>query len=261
MKQETPDMEQGANMTRQTPMLFNADMIEALLDGRKTETRRVLKPQPSTFEISPGKTCDIHPLKIEGESRSRIAMGFNGSGVLTDQKCSAEIGDLIWVRENWRVGAWRTEHWAREIGECDAEIAIDYPANDHARREWLKGDDPKMMLRLVEQSRWDAKKSGLAQQNERCEYSGWPPGESPCRVRPSIHMPKWDSRLTLRVSGYGIERLQDIDVAGSKAEGVQPAEYASRAPYRNGFSELWQDIHGPDAWAQNPWVEAVKFEV
>jgi hypothetical protein len=106
--------------------------------------------------------------------------------------------------------------------------------------------------------------------------------------RPSIHMPKRASRLTLIVTGYRIERLHDIDEAGAIAEGVEevsakwpPNEaddfegapypsYADYGPNANGcfagpgaarlsYMKLWNAINGPDAWAANPWVEVTSY--
>jgi hypothetical protein len=269
-------MERGANMTRQIPMLFSPAMIEALLAGRKTETRRILKPQPESFATSPGVECEIYPLHIEGETRPRIAMGKDGSGVLTAQKCRCAPGDLIWVREGWRIGAWRTEQWSRGPGECDADVAIDYLADNYARKEWLQGDDPEMMLRLVDQSRADAETDGRFKPDAEFQYC-WPPGDSPCRKRPSIHMPKFASRLTLRVTGHNIERLHDISSRSCLAEGVQPvqeilqaisaahSEKHRRDEYHRAhvaaYRSLWNRINGADAWDANPWVTVTKFEV
>lgn len=254
---------------RQIPMLFSPAMIEALLAGRKTETRRILKPQPESFYTSPGVECEIHPLHVEGETRSRIAMGKDGSSFFTTQKCRAEVGDLIWVREGWRIGAWRTEPWSCGPGECDADVAIDYLADNYARKEWLQGDDPEMMLRLMDQSRADAYVDGRLKPDAEFQYC-WPPGDSPCRKRPSIHMPKFASRLTLRVTSYGIERLHDIRIDGLIGEGA-PIEEKWDGMCLGGFNELiaprewyrrlWNSINGPDAWPANPWVDVTKFEV
>lgn len=85
------------------------------------------------------------------------------------------------------------------------------------------------------------------------------------RWRPSIHMPRWASRLTLIVTDVRVQRLQDISEADARAEGCQPHKMGTaRNPsesYHLGFSDLWNSLHGPDAWDANPWVCALIFDV
>lgn len=82
------------------------------------------------------------------------------------------------------------------------------------------------------------------------------------RLRPSIHMPRWASRLTLVVDDVRVQRLQDISEADAIAEGCpgfvsHDGEYGE--PPREDFHDLWNSIHGPDAWVANPWVVALTF--
>lgn len=85
----------------------------------------------------------------------------------------------------------------------------------------------------------------------------------PLRWRPSIHMPRWASRITLEVTGVRVERLQDISDADAKAEGA-PMSWASAqyrgGTWRQGFSDLWRQINGPDSWDANPFVWVVSFK-
>lgn len=87
------------------------------------------------------------------------------------------------------------------------------------------------------------------------------------RWRPSIHMPRWASRLTLEVTSVRVERLLSISEEDARAEGVQPHEYAycaEDARYRMSFARLWDSINGERAgcaWKANPWVWVVGFEV
>lgn len=81
------------------------------------------------------------------------------------------------------------------------------------------------------------------------------------RPRPSIHMPRWASRITLEVTGVRVERLQDISEADALAEGVSAILYEMRrATPRCDFQALWQSINGPDSWAANPWVWVIEFK-
>lgn len=90
------------------------------------------------------------------------------------------------------------------------------------------------------------------------------------KPKPSIHMPRWASRLTLEVTEVRVERLQDISEADAKAEGCERAitlgelidhQCTTGATYRLGYSALWDQINGDGAWEANPWVWAVSFRV
>ena len=92
------------------------------------------------------------------------------------------------------------------------------------------------------------------------------------RWRPSIHMPRWASRILLEITAVRVERLQDISEADARAEGVtdggclncgepEPCACAQPAPdARDSFCRLWQSINGPGSWADNPWVWIVEFK-
>lgn len=91
--------------------------------------------------------------------------------------------------------------------------------------------------------------------------------------RPSIHMPRWASRITLEVTAVRVERLQDISEADAQAEGVIPKWEPgcsgrlmdafggfSFRPAASAYAELWEQINGPGAWDANPWVWVVEFK-
>jgi hypothetical protein len=266
------------------PIIFSAPMVRALLAGTKTQTRRVLKPQPTLNEAGlwrypPDSVCDGDPKKW--------VKRFGGFCQTDDDGLKSFLapvgkrnflpyapGDRLYVREAWRVGAWRAEHFPRGDAECGAEVAIDYLADGFARREWLRGGDPDVMLRLLEQSRKDA--SGSGAQKDAAGVFHWEPGSSPCRWRPSIHMPRWASRITLTVTEVRVQRLQEITEADAVAEGAEVARgihgldggvmVKTDSPYVFAtpgcwYRELWNSLHGPDAWDTNPWVGAYSFTV
>jgi len=87
--------------------------------------------------------------------------------------------------------------------------------------------------------------------------------------RPSIHMPRWASRITLEITGVRVERLQDINQADAQAEGAPPShpsidqisrEFGYPDFPRSWYAQLWEEINGPGSWAQNPWVWVVEFK-
>ncbi len=232
-------------MTRQIPMLFSPAMVEALLAGRKTETRRILNPQPETYQNDAGETCDIYPFKVEGQTRSRIASGFGGSGVITTQECRAEVGDLIWVKEShYAFGYWKTTDKLTKKTQKPKRVFVRNSA--------------KPVL-------FEAPADVVTGQPE--QRSGW-------YKRSSLFLPKLESRLTLRVTGFNIELLHQITNTGAVDEGcdVKATDPILGTPLTfGGFNEyvtalewyrrLWNTINGADAWDANPWVDVTKFDV
>lgn len=211
------------------PILFSAPMIHALLEGRKTQTRRVLKPQPA------------------GMTRATLDQfgdwWTTGKQEHTFTPPKYRLNDRLWVREAWRVGAWRYSH---------GTIALDYC--DGPRKEWLEVEDGDLHCRLIDQSREDARKAGVNLNDGYHEYT-WQVGDSPCRWRPSFHMPRWASRLTLPVTDVWVQRLQDISEADAIAEGIEPwgiatwKDYTANGPThvklkaRDSFRTLWDSIN------------------
>jgi len=237
------------------PIIFSAPMIRALLEGRKTQTRRMLK-------------CRKGVTLADFEQGEPHASGIGNWMRLDREKIQEprfKAGDRLWVRENWRVGAW---------DEDDGCIAVDYC--DGPRREWLEIPDDydgEKFNRL-----WISTCDELSAKGIDTDKDGkyhWKPGASPCRWRPSIHMPRWASRLTLIVEGVKIERLQEISEADAVAEGIRETEAPAKDGMRHfgidgpgglptarlAFFELWTAINGAESYRANPWVAAISFRV
>lgn len=100
------------------------------------------------------------------------------------------------------------------------------------------------------------------------------------KLRPSMFMPRWASRITLEITSVRVERLQDISEADALAEGIVecPIPADDEGPRRIGYMvgpddgksglsvtpiqayrDLWESINGPESWAANPWVWAIEF--
>lgn len=80
--------------------------------------------------------------------------------------------------------------------------------------------------------------------------------------RPSIHMQRWASRITLEITAVRVERLQGISEEDAVKEGVVPFAASRHTPanFRDGFTVLWQSIHGPGSWGANPFVWVLEFK-
>ncbi len=209
------------------PILFSGPMIRALLAGTKTQTRRVVKPQPDVdarfFDL------DV-AINMKGEPAGLAAWFLESNdGGLPPVFCPyGQPGDRLWVRETWR----------RDIDKADGARLVQYRADDaivEAPRTYFDLPSP-----------------------------GW---------IPSIHMPRWASRITLEVAGVRVERLQDISEADAQAEGITPLpNHPGRwlSDHRPGlnfpsavaaYRDLWEQINGPESWSENPHVWVVEFRL
>lgn len=198
---------------KERPILFSDEMVRAILEGRKTQTRRVVKQQ------------DVL------DSRNEVGV-WDGPGEVGEWEVSrcpyGQAEDRLWVREAWAKC---------QIKECcDGPVAY--------RASWLRG------------------------MAAHCEgYTKW---------KPSIHLPRWASRITLEITGVRVERLQDISEADAGAEGIDaPAEFSGMGPDGpieneaaygwhpvDAFAELWDSINKDRgySWESNPWVWVVNFK-
>lgn len=206
------------------PILFSAPMIRALLYGRKTQTRRVMKPQPIGFWGKLTEDCII-PGVIEGPRDHFWRCPYG------------KPGDLLWVREAICIGY--------DLGDGSA-TAIPFDGCEKFRKAFYRAtDDDK-------------------------------PDEAKRPWRPSIHMPRWASRLTLRITGVRVQRIETISqddavaegppcwICGGRVDGLSENEcgcFHSRTEAGPSFAHLWDSINGAGSFDSSPWVWALGFEV
>jgi len=212
------------NTMKAHPILFSAAMIRALIDGNKTQTRRVVKPQPEPNDKWEGGWF------INGKKSSFSIKHFNRFAEL-DICPYGNPGDLLWVRETFQ-GPLIDEDAGMPEGTYTQKYCV-YRADVDNAPEFRDCDDNL----------------------KNC----W---------KPSIFMPRWASRLTLRITGVRVERLQEISEGDAKTEGapfelgaLESTILGAKAKYRSGFCRLWQSINGADSWELNPWVWVIEFEV
>ncbi len=180
------------------PIFFSAPMVRAILDGRKTQTRRLIKRGALRTMLDAGVPCDVL------------------SAPMNDHLWLYRPGDLLWVRETFSYST------------VSYSIA------------------PSGTLPLI----W-------------CWADGNPDDGDWSRPKPSIHMPRWASRITLRVTATRIERLQEISEEDAMAEGVVAFREVGREhaePHRLNFQLTWNSLHGPGSWESNPEVVVLTFE-
>ena len=193
--------------TKERPILFSAPMVRALLDGSKTQTRRLVKPQPDIVFAGPIPGAGIcGKYTHDDEKHGRLGVHI---------PCPyGQPGDRLWVRENFA-------HIYRDnsLPERRSFEDVAYMANGHSI--------------------------------DIGAYGSW---------KPSIHMPRWASRITLEISSVRVERLQDITRGDAMAEGCPFPNMAQGNDPRQWYEQLWGEINGPDSWATNPWVWAIEFK-
>lgn len=228
---------------KERPILFSAPMVRALLDGSKTQTRRVVKYQPPE-DIAPPihveryapVTIDRHGDEVPG---AEIFGAYDESGEWGTKCPYGEPGHHLWVRESLKA----------DYDESGYILGYAYSADGakvarcHGLAEWAS--DGMAFAHL-------ARPGGV----------------------PSIHMPRWASRITLEITGVRAERLQDISEADAIAEGIDSRPHAGsdRAIWRvygtvdtytsdpvSSYQSLWESINGDGSWAANPWVWCVEF--
>ena len=214
------------------PIIFNGEMVRAILEERKTQTRRVIKSQPlypglekMVYTLHPFAPSSVKGTPAEGIN---IALEENvwchedwvGNIVGVQGKCPYGVpGDRLWVRETFFYDG------------TDNPPGIHYRASaNQADEEWFKEE-------------------------------GW-------KWKPSIFMPRKFSRITLEITNIRVERVQDITPADYRAEGIStfyPAKMNSldvEPMYRQRWIDLWDSINAKKhLWESNPWVWIIEFKV
>ena len=231
-------------MSRVLPILFNTEMVQAILEGRKTVTRRVVRYKHDNTEMKMrtdkyGTRLIEIQKNIEGETHGKHPDGSSWQKLLPyiEKSPPCKTGDTLYVRETWNL--------AYEMDGNDQII-------EGTGRYVYYADDPMPFTHWVD-----------AGTGEHKDFMPW---------RPSIHMPKDAARIWLKVTNVRAERLQDIDDDGARAEGVNWKngknigwkEKMQRTAVER-FAEIWDStIKRSDieryGWDANPWVWIIEFE-
>lgn len=208
-------------------MIFNGEMVRAILDGRKTQTRRIMNIQPEHSGLGLRLVIDSKNGRDNGKyfwSQSD-ACGLKARSKVFGCPYGA-VGDRIWVRETFQGPLFdyeQMESYLEDSSKFEKPEFCQYAADGKPAPEYYDADD-----------------------NLR---HGW---------RPSIHMPRWASRILLEITDVRVERLRSMSQDDARAEGV----IAASGPMEAGlaFRELWDSIYGEESWAANPWVWVIEFK-
>lgn len=218
---------------KERPVIFNGEMVRAIIDGRKTQTRRVMKVQPESSGFGLRFITESLNNRDTGKyfwSQSD-ACGINRPRSKPFACPFGQVGDRLWVREAYQGPLFnfdQMETYLEDTSKFERPEFCEYRADGGKTPEYYDADD-------------------------NLRY-GW---------KPSIHMPRWASRILLEITGVRVERLNDITHEDAKAEGccygrgggvpdfaVTPADH---------FPTLWASIYGVENWRANPWVWVIEF--
>ena len=221
--------------SKEKPILFSCPMVRAILEGCKTQTRRLIKPAKSQDWLTAEVLGEVVQMVDRGDGWWAMSVddrqpGPHGTcpGHIGSVRAPYQVGDILWVRETMKRGVVGWEYAADgSLVRLDLEHQTEMLAWAHHKKQ------------------------------DHCV---------------SIHMPRWASRITLEVTEVRAQRLNDISEEDAKAEGCQPWQYdpmqpmttgemGAAAPYRGGYACLWDEINEERAtWKSNPWVWAYTFK-
>ncbi len=236
------------------PILFSAPMVRALLDGTKTQTRRLMvgpgahkgskfadTKQWSRIEAD-GTWIGWYPgFSTQEKADAFTQRAYKGGGV----QCPYGVaGDRLWVRETWQHADWTEDGmpWIRYA----ADGAVRFIEGHKVPESWGE--------RLTD--RWaDLSDPANVAIDGKAADRKW---------RPSIFMPPWASRITLEITEVRVQRLQDISEADAEAEGIQflrehPDSDETLTAHQL-YKVIWEHINGAGSWGANPWVWALTFK-
>ncbi|WP_245127239.1 hypothetical protein [Klebsiella pneumoniae] len=224
-------------------MIFNGEMVRAILDGRKTQTRRIVKGTDGAVKFC--KEWDINGEEIFVVLGEKDHTGMNP--VLGALSCPfGAVGDRIWVREAFRV---------------------------HSRAT----DVATLVYKASERNSW-------TEQTHRVPVAVCNKPATPEKWTPSLHMPRWASRILLEITDVRVERLNAISPEDAESEGLERTNFTGFGdepglpsypepdvyfdPLKKqwkeyppeAFAGLWESIYGEGSWLANPWVWVIEFK-
>lgn len=226
-----------AIVPRSRPIPLKPWEVRAVLDGRKTQLRRVINLGRLGFIPSWIGWID-HPDDGPGWYAQDV-----DSGRLDYPECWGEVrltcpfgcvGGRLWGQETW---AYR--HGYKDHTGSDPD-AIWYRADGQVR---FVGSDGASIVG----DPWDA--GTHESELEISTFSRW---------RSPLHLPRWASRLTLEIESVRVQRLQEISEGDVQAEGCTGSPFGPKADAML-FPTLWESIHGPGSWEANPWLWCISF--
>ncbi|MEH5098929.1 morphogenetic protein [Atlantibacter hermannii] len=204
-------------------MIFNGEMVRAILDGRKTQTRRIISERHLNLIDLGSQIGECYPLEC--------GIDHENSQSYYREHCQfGKPGDRIWVRETYQGPLFDYEHMEAYLEDSSKFEKPDfcvYKADGKPAPEFSDADD-----------------------NLHCCW------------RPSIHMPRWASRILLEITDVRVERLASISQEDAAKEGypANPEPYGGSMDKWLWFRQLWDSIYPEQSFSHNPWVWVIEFK-
>ncbi len=247
---------------KERPILFSAPMVRAILEGRKTQTRRVVKPRRSDDSFCIVEQGDGSWWPYRSEDGESFVMG-DGREYPFDSPYG-QTGDRLWVKEGWaqehplavQEGRYSQEGRAGIPGPPGVTFRVVYRADGEPLQVWRRGDQKHPYFTT------DGPADEIAAEYPTVS-SNFKRGGKAIYWDSPLFMERQFSRITLEVTGVRVERLWKIDDADARAEGVYPTATGLHSPgqFIGEYAKLWDQINaerGP--WASNPWVWVIEFK-
>jgi hypothetical protein len=220
---------------KERQILFSAPMVRAILEGSKTQTRRVIK-----WPIIDRSMC----VELDESYGPDLASPRDSIDYLSPY---GKVGDQLWVRESfWAYGKWEQRY--------------------SEKKQWMEWCFVDMTVERDRLYQYADPTPEKFRHRRDIDPAWWP--------RNSIHMPRKASRIQLEITGIRVERLQDISEDDAVAEGIQLFSDGTFKNYLledhfdqpgllpiESYKSLWETINGPSSWDANPWVWVVEFKV
>ena len=257
-------MKNQSNQVKERPIIFSGEMVKAILDGKKTMTRRAVKTQPRDECTEIATSACFGHVEYRSTSEDRQTQS-----ILAKIKCPyGKIGDRLWVREAYTVTGWNCD---------DGSVYIKYLADGHEQYFDNETDEMECAIdSLVASVCKELDKRKVPMLNDEaydCSLD-----ENKPRNRSPMFMPRFASRLLLEITDIRVERLNDISEADCEKEGFRfyplsricfkpcstkhPSGHGSNN-YKSIFGEYWDTLNAKKGyqWSSNPWVWVVEFKV
>ncbi len=204
-------------------MIFNGEMVRAILDGRKTQTRRIISERHLNLIDLGSQIGECYPVECGIDHE-------NSQSYYREHCPFGKPGDRIWVRETYQGPLFDYEHMEAYLEDSSKFEKPDfcvYRADGKPAPEFYDADD-----------------------NLHCCW------------RPSIHMPRWASRILLEITDVRVERLASISQEDAAKEGypANPEPYGGSMDKWLWFRQLWDSIYPEQSFSHNPWVWVIEFK-
>lgn len=208
---------------KERPILFSGPMVQAIMEGRKTQTRRVINLPPAPNRLGSWEPFNFDPAGLKDDRGNACTIPAQ-QGIWhtrTGQSFLYRVGpgDRLWVRESFMQPPVITQKMMHDGADT-------WPS----------------FVYFADESCFDI---------DQWKQWGW-------KSKPSIFMPRCASRITLEITGIRVQRLKDISVEDALAEGV--SDYTDENEVW-AYAQLWNSINGKKCpWSSNPWVWVIEFE-